>query len=617
MANENPIPDDEDDFDPFEAELVAYLDGEADETTVRKVEERLAKDPVARTRAAELKKSFDLLDYLPKSEPSPNFTTRTLDKLPPVRPADKSRERSAERTDSTTPRDPPPATARTNKHKAAAALVPGSDVSTSLPMPLEAESHPASVKRARPQKPSPRKRPRSLLWFGGFVAAVVAFTSLGYAASAFVRPYLLPREKDKEPDDTRVEAEPRVIERLPLYAVADDINFVNELAKPERFSDDPAVAFDPTLKIPQIPPGDVADKPTPQEFETLQKSFRALPTARQAEIVKLDQDLHAKEPKERDRLFRVLEAYAAWLGRLSDADRRFVMSATSADARLKAVDAIRERQWLDSLPPPLKAKLDSITSVSDKNDLISQWKAEDAIRRRRWAFLRQNVEAFAANNSPWPFDTERGRNDVIEFATAAFKSEDKRRCRLSGADLAEYNRTLAAAKGEDTWAWYGLVVYELTKLHPYLPEPDNAKLMTDFNDLPDIYQRRLDPKKGPPFGLRPRLNATGKWPEFPMEVLQVTAREPWGKGFNPPPLGPSRVSEFKPAVREFATQLFLKMTFDEKRDLERLQGKWPEYPQQFMYYAHKYDLSVPGASLPGSPKKWELIYGIRGGPREK
>src|SRR5205807_1877 len=83
MASEHTIPDGPDP-DPFEAELVAYLDGELDPAAARKVEARLAKDPAARARAAELKKSFDLLDYLPRPEPSPTFTTRTLDKLPVV-----------------------------------------------------------------------------------------------------------------------------------------------------------------------------------------------------------------------------------------------------------------------------------------------------------------------------------------------------------------------------------------------------------------------------------------------------------------------------------------------------------------------------------------------------
>src|SRR5262245_30216124 len=81
-----PMPDDDAPAaDPFEADLVAYLDGELDPLAARKVEERLASDPAARQKAAALKKTFDLLDYLPKPEPSPTFTTRTLDKIPALK----------------------------------------------------------------------------------------------------------------------------------------------------------------------------------------------------------------------------------------------------------------------------------------------------------------------------------------------------------------------------------------------------------------------------------------------------------------------------------------------------------------------------------------------------
>ena len=68
--------------DPFEAELVAYLDGELDPAAARRIETKLASDPQARAKATALKKTFDLLDYLPKPEPSATFTT-SLPKLSP------------------------------------------------------------------------------------------------------------------------------------------------------------------------------------------------------------------------------------------------------------------------------------------------------------------------------------------------------------------------------------------------------------------------------------------------------------------------------------------------------------------------------------------------------
>jgi anti-sigma factor RsiW len=61
--------------------LVAYLDGELDEATARTLEARLARDPRARQELEALKRSWELLDYLPRPEPSPQFTSKTMQRL--------------------------------------------------------------------------------------------------------------------------------------------------------------------------------------------------------------------------------------------------------------------------------------------------------------------------------------------------------------------------------------------------------------------------------------------------------------------------------------------------------------------------------------------------------
>jgi anti-sigma factor RsiW len=67
------------------ADLVAYLDGELDGDAARALEARLSKDGAVRTEADLLKQTYDLLDLLPRPEPSPTFTTRTLERLTPVK----------------------------------------------------------------------------------------------------------------------------------------------------------------------------------------------------------------------------------------------------------------------------------------------------------------------------------------------------------------------------------------------------------------------------------------------------------------------------------------------------------------------------------------------------
>lgn len=65
-------------------DLVAYLDGELDEIGADKanqLESRLNLEAGVRAEADALKRTWDLLDYLPKPEASASFTNRTLDKL--------------------------------------------------------------------------------------------------------------------------------------------------------------------------------------------------------------------------------------------------------------------------------------------------------------------------------------------------------------------------------------------------------------------------------------------------------------------------------------------------------------------------------------------------------
>ena len=63
------------------ANLVAYLDGELDEKAARALEARLANDPHARAEAEALKRTWEMLDYLPRAEASTSFTHRTLERL--------------------------------------------------------------------------------------------------------------------------------------------------------------------------------------------------------------------------------------------------------------------------------------------------------------------------------------------------------------------------------------------------------------------------------------------------------------------------------------------------------------------------------------------------------
>jgi anti-sigma factor RsiW len=72
MPELQPLDDDE------RSELVAYLDGELDEKASLAMEAKLNRDPRIRAEADALRRAWNLLDFLPKPEPSSNFTQRTV-----------------------------------------------------------------------------------------------------------------------------------------------------------------------------------------------------------------------------------------------------------------------------------------------------------------------------------------------------------------------------------------------------------------------------------------------------------------------------------------------------------------------------------------------------------
>jgi anti-sigma factor RsiW len=61
--------------------LTAYLDGELDDDATQELEARLGRDDKLRAELESMRKTWGLLDFLPKAAPSADFTHRTMDRL--------------------------------------------------------------------------------------------------------------------------------------------------------------------------------------------------------------------------------------------------------------------------------------------------------------------------------------------------------------------------------------------------------------------------------------------------------------------------------------------------------------------------------------------------------
>jgi anti-sigma factor RsiW len=78
---------DEDVPDGVTEELVAYLDGELDPSAAEAMKTRLSLDARLRAEADALQRAYDILDLLPRPQPSAAFATRTMSHVLPAIPS--------------------------------------------------------------------------------------------------------------------------------------------------------------------------------------------------------------------------------------------------------------------------------------------------------------------------------------------------------------------------------------------------------------------------------------------------------------------------------------------------------------------------------------------------
>ncbi len=538
MATTPPAEPDPDD------DLIAYLDGELDDDAAEAVESQLANDPAARARADEHKKAFDLLDYLPKSEPSPTFTNRTITRLMPT------------------------------------AGVSGSQA-------------------AQPVMPRRRVWPEVLAWA---VLAVLA-GGVAFAGSRMMRPTTPP------PADLPL-SDLAVIESLPLYAGVDDVTFLRELHKADLFDTDSADADPPRLHT--LP---AADR------ERLIEQFRTFTPARQQQLRTLHQKLNDPTTNDRPALLRTLEAYAVWLTRLPDADRKRILDS-APEQRLEVVQQVSERRWRESLPQRQQEALRHVDSAEERLELLQAIRGEEADRRQEWEIANRQWQAASGKErgkdyKPWPFDQPSADRQVDEYIRTAFgvdpkgvvlrpKKGDKidplpQTCRLTPQEAAELFECREAVSHGERWFIYGVLLLRLSEKYPTLPRPPagGKALVVSPRDIQGTGY--VVPKED----VLKRRAIVGRWPDFAEEVARLNPpKEP-----RLPPLGPSKPDEFTDAVKKFATDtLPPKLNQQEKERLKGLEGRWPEYPREMMKLAREKNVSVPEVTLPGEPESWRKYY---------
>jgi hypothetical protein len=514
-------------------ELTAYLDGELDPAAAEVVAARLAANPRLRRRADSFRRAHDLLDYLPKPEPTADFTARTL---------------------------------------------------TRLDIPAR--------HRWRPRVPSRR-------------FAVWALAGLLCIVGGAVARRAADRIPGASRDAEDLVKDNRVLALLPYAVGVDDLEFLRSLAR--------AGLFDTTG------PGDVPGGQPPAGAippAELIELFRGYPESRRQELRRFAQDFDALPTDDSIILRGVLEAYAVWLDRLLDGERRDILTAATADARLRAVREARERGWLAALPV---ATRDRITATDDgeRPEFVAELREGERERRDAWrAARRQWPTLFGGGKQPpWPFSEPGLPAEIDAFVTDIFrvnlaakpepKGELAAGTRLTRGEFAYLKAARDGATREGHWFVYGVALHRLARRHPTLPPPRPGKTTpVTTQTLPTEVPVKL--LRGGPKAFD---NSTrDKWPDFALEVARKLAAD----GHRvPASLGPCRPDDFPDAVRDFVTGTLLpRLTDAERVRLNSLEGIWPGYPRAVIELAAAppRDLPVPTVTLPGAPSLWAKYY---------
>jgi hypothetical protein len=324
-------------------------------------------------------------------------------------------------------------------------------------------------------------------------------------------------------------------------------------------------------------------KADPEHAARLQRdlaAFYTLPAERQEQIRALDRQIHEADPVTQVRLWGVLERYTEWLEKLPEAERRAVQEA---EDKATVIRGLRQREWIERLPRSIRDELDKLPAEK-RIARIKELRLQE--RRQRVAWQR----SLGGKDDPvlQPRHMRDFPSDVQTFLQKELLP------RLNKMEQAALN------KAEGNWPDYPKLIATLSDRYPVLPEGPLGKIGS-FKKLPTSVKERLRQDKSMKARMLVRADDKERWPDYALAVNDVLRGE---RGL--PPLGASRLGEFPTEIRTFLEKSLLpKLSMMEQADLQRNEGRWPEYPRRLLMFARKYHLVIPGMSLPGPREMWD------------
>jgi hypothetical protein len=323
------------------------------------------------------------------------------------------------------------------------------------------------------------------------------------------------------------------------------------------------------------------------------KAFHKLPEEKQDRLRLLDEQLNEEPPAARARLWAVLDRYNAWLKGLDEKDRQLIESAPDADKKLEIIRGLREREWVSHLARAERERIDRAPS-EDRPKLVEAARQKERKRRADWqTALRVQGEMAPPQMRPELWSRVRLYVQKALIPTLTKQERDE----LAKASLSPWPGY--AQKLTELSQKHPILVP---------PSEHIGVVSFSDPVLSKNIRQQLSGRTGRGREGERRLHELhelqGRWPNFALEMDRVAKTR---KVTLPAKsLGPCEPGAFVPDVQDFINKELRKDPAAAKK-LDEAQGKWPDYPLAVMQLAKESKKRVPGTFLPGGKEFWDLV----------
>lgn len=334
--------------------------------------------------------------------------------------------------------------------------------------------------------------------------------------------------------------------------------------------------------------------------------FLSFSPTKQQRIRELDEQLYAFPDEKTQHYRKVMENYLTWLDRLPEVDRKKLNEPSMVpEDKLREIRQIRLREWIATLPESYRKKWDEARNDYDeRSKLLELWKAEQEAREEEWQLAQRHLSEAGRENLTRLFE----HPEVKEKLEPYLRNLDKFVNPLERPLLASARANLANGSLFEA----GRLIYFVAERNPLIPGPDHAP--RSFESLPANVKALLpDLKDKPNKAFREATaRSNNRWPDYAKAVTKYMQDQ---KLKLPQPLGPAKLAEMPEGVRTFVEKkLQPELAKSEKgrkewKQLQDLEGTWPDYPEKLMEVARRWKMTVPGWSLPAQ-ELWDANFKV-------